>query len=63
MRPPRRFFLGATFLDRRLHAIGADKNEENSMTIIDLAIVLNAMSRLVAALSMLIRTIRGRRRP
>jgi len=32
------------------------------MTIIDLAIVLNAMSRLVTALSTLITTIRRRRR-
>ena len=33
------------------------------MTIIDLALVLNAIARLLAALSTLIRTIRGRRRP
>jgi hypothetical protein len=32
------------------------------MTIIDLALVLNSIARLVAALSTLIRTIRERRR-
>jgi len=39
----------------------ADKNEENSMTIIDFALMLNGTARLVAAVAMLISAIRRRR--
>jgi hypothetical protein len=37
------------------------QKEENSMTIFDLAFVLNAMAQLLTALSTLITTIRRRR--
>jgi hypothetical protein len=37
------------------------QKEENSMTIFEVAFVLNAIARLVSALSTFIRTIRGRR--